>query len=638
MSSKKKPIIIVVYLLVMLSYPVIATSSRNELREKFLRAEKTIVQKNDKEYFELAQQLKHYPLYPYLQYQWLAKNLQRVQAVQNFLLEYRSTRYAALLRKKWLRYLAKKKDWGQLIKHYRSSSSAELQCYYNIAKYNTGQKKAALTAAQKLWVVGKSQPVACDPLFNWLKSSKYFTREMLWRRFQAALNKGRLPLAKYVRRLMMRKDQNIAALWIKVHLKPKLITKSDNWHQGYKQAGLIFAHAINRIARRNSAEAVVIWDAQRQNYSIPKAHIDQIERRLALGLALRRDKNAYRRLEKLQKTDGVLREWQVRTALSERNWQHVKESLENLTAAEKKKNNWQYWQARMYAKLGEEQRAQEIYRHLAHNRSFYGFLSAYKLKKNINIADQPLLVSGAEISRLEQLNEFQAVTELIAINRKLEAKRQWWYAVSKLDRKELMIAAKLAQKWRWEQVAIFTIAKAKHWDDVALRFPIKYSEQIKLNAKQRNLDPAIVLGLIRRESAFDEKARSPVGARGLMQIMPKTGRQIARGLKEKWRSESSLFNPQLNVKYGTFYYKQLLNQFNGHYALAAAAYNAGPHRVKRWLPRQQPVAADIWIETIPFKETRAYVFAVLTYALIYQQRMNRNDLKIKDFMRDVLPG
>ncbi len=639
MLNEKRPILIVAYLLILLVYPVIATAeSLSEFRDNFLQAEKYIVKKNDKEYFKLTQRLKNYSLYPYLQYQWLSKNLQQSQAVQNFLLKYQSTRYVALLKNKWLRYLAKKKDWTQLIKYYRSSSSAELQCYYNLAKYNAGQKKVALTAAKKLWVVGKSQPAACDPLFNLLKNSKYFTREMLWQRFQAALNKGRVPLAKYVQGLMGSKDQKIAELWVKIHQKPKLIVQSDSWHQGYKQAGLIFAHAINRIARNNSVEAAAIWDIERQNYTIPKYRVEQIERRLALGLAFRRDKNAYRRLEKLQKTDGVLREWRVRAALSERNWQHVKKSLTNLTAAEKKKNNWRYWQARMYAKLGEEQQAQEIYRHLSHNRSFYGFLAANKLKKDIYIADQPLIVSEEEIAKLERRAEFQVVTELIAIDRKQEAKRQWWYAVSKLDRKDLMVAAKLAQRWQWDQVAIFTIAKAKHWDDVALRFPIKYSEQVKLNAKQRNLDPAIVFGLIRRESAFNEKARSPVGARGLMQIMPKTGRQIARELKEKWRAENSLFNPELNVKYGTFYYKQLLNQFNGHYALAAAAYNAGPHRVKRWLPQQEPVAADIWIETIPFKETRAYVSAVLTYALIYQQRMNRNALKIKDFMRDVLPG
>ena len=165
-----------------------------------------------------------------------------------------------------------------------------------------------------------------------------------------------------------------------------------------------------------------------------------------------------------------------------------------------------------------------------------------------------------------------------------------------------------------------------------------FTQQVNKHAKRQKLDPAIVYGLIRRESAFDKNAISPVGARGLMQIMPRTGRQIARELKERWRSKNILFNPDVNVKYGTYYYKKLLDRFNGHFALAAAAYNAGPHRVKKWLPDQAITPADIWIETIPFSETREYVAAVLSYALIYQKRMGWKNLKFRDFMRDVSPG
>ena len=122
---------------------------------------------------------------------------------------------------------------------------------------------------------------------------------------------------------------------------------------------------------------------------------------------------------------------------------------------------------------------------------------------------------------------------------------------------------------------LLRLVKADYWDDLALRFPVHYSNQVHNNAYRHNLDPAIVFGLIRQESMFDKDAESSVGARGLMQIMPKTGMQIARELKEKWQSDESLFNPDVNVKYGAFYYKQLLKRFHGHFALATAAYNAG---------------------------------------------------------------
>lgn len=200
-----------------------------------------------------------------------------------------------------------------------------------------------------------------------------------------------------------------------------------------------------------------------------------------------------------------------------------------------------------------------------------------------------------------------------------------------------MAAAKLAQYWQMNKLAAFTIAKAEYWQDLELRFPIAFSQEINTYAIKHNLDPAIVFGLIRQESVFDELAGSQVGARGLMQIMPSTGRQIARQLQESWLSDSVLYQPDTNVRYGTFYYKQLLDKFNGQVALAAAGYNAGPGRVKNWRP-DRPMAMDIWIETIPFNETRQYVSLVLSNALFYQHRMNRDVLRISDFMTDVQPS
>ena len=605
-------------------------------RQQFLQAEQVIEKNDAKNYQAISKGLKNYPLYPYLQYQWLAKHLDDSQAIQQYLLNHPHSRYTRLLKNQWLKHLAKNKDWERLIRHYRSSSRADLQCAYYWAKYQFGYKKMALSAARKLWVAGKSQPAICNPLFKQLQASRFFTRDLLWQRFQAALKNRRVSLAKYVKRLMGKNDARVADLWLKVHQQPEKIIKSKNWHKGYKQAGLMFAHAIDRIARKNSRKAADIWFEQSKNCVIPGSLRRQIERRLALGLAFRGEDDAWDRLSRLKYKDLAVKEWMIRTALRQMDWKRVSQALSYLTDKEKDKINWRYWRARALDQQGKKQLAQKLYQSLAKDRSFYGFLAANHLQKSIHIGDKPLGVSQQAIENLKKRPEFQLIAELIAINRPQEAKRQWWYEIRRLKKADIMTAAKLAEQWQWNQVAIFTIARAKYWDDVGLRFPIKYAETIQQNARENNLDPAIVLGLIRRESAFDEKARSPVGARGLMQIMPKTGRQIARSLKEKWRSEVVLFNPEVNVRFGSFYYKQLLERFNGHYALAAAAYNAGPHRVIKWLP-ELPMSADIWIETIPFKETRAYVGAVLTYALIYQQRMKRSVLKIKDFIKDVLP-
>jgi soluble lytic murein transglycosylase len=637
MKSKLKYLVFLAIIL-MVEGSFASTLTLEKQRKKFVLAEKMLEKGRDRAFFRTAKTLKNYPLYPYLQYHWLKKNLHQSKKVRRFLSEYPQTRYAILLHYKWQIYQAKHKYWKQFLKHYRETKNIKLQCHYHRAKYNTGAKKEALMGAKKMWVAGRSLPSECDPVFKVLQNSSYFTKDMLWQRFQAALTKNKRGLASYVKRLMNKNDQTVAQLWLDVHAKPSLVTKKKLLNNKHVKAGLIFAHGIDRMARTDPVDAIRLWDARKSDFKINSVRMQRLERRLAMALAFRGDHRAYKRLSHLKAVDEVAQEWRVRAALREQNWVHVKQSIDQLDKEIKKKDKWQYWLARAQEQTGKPKAAKFIFDKLAKDRSFYGYLSADKSDVSYKLSDHPVQVTKKMMSQFKQRTDFMVVAELIKMQKPLEAKRQWWYAVKKLDKKQILIAAKYAQQLDWKQTAIFTIAKAKYWDDVSIRFPMAYQGQVLKNAKVQKLNPAVIFGLIRRESAFDQKAMSPVGARGLMQIMPKTGRQIARELKDKWQNKNKLFNPEINVKYGAYYYKQLLDQFNGHYALAAAAYNAGPHRVKRWLPDNKPLAADVWVETIPFKETRAYVSAVLTYALIYQKQLKKNSLTMKRFMRDVFPG
>jgi len=635
--KRKLTYVVLLFLLLPLHVSVASTLTLDKQRKEFLAAEKLIKQGKTNLFFKKSEGLIDYPLYPYLQYHWLKRNLNQTTRIKAFLKQYAETRYAGLLNYKFQIYLAKHKRWSEFINQYSPTNNTKIQCYYYRAKYNTGAKKEALAGASKLWTVGKSQPSECDAVFKVFKDSSLFTPEVMWQRFNAALLNKKVKLAKYIQRSMSKKDQQIAERWLKIHASPLLITNHKFLNVKQPQSGLIFAHGVDRLARTDYVRAIEIWDARKLDFKINTARKDRLEQRLAMSLAFRRDKMAYSRLSQLNNPDESAREWRVRAALTEQNWTHVEQSISALDEETKENEKWKYWLARALEKTDKVKVSEFIFTKLSKDRSFYGYLSADKLNKSYQLSDHPVQVTDEMLAKFMQKTDFRVVAELIKVNKGLEAKRQWWYSVRKLDKNEILIAAKYAQKLKWKQVAIFTIAKAKYWDDVSIRFPIVYEKQVQKNADRQDLNPAIIFGLIRRESAFNQNAKSPVGARGLMQIMPKTGQQIARELKEKWRNTNALFNPTTNVKYGSYYYKQLLNQFNGHYALAAAAYNAGPHRVNRWLPKTEAVAADIWIETIPFKETRAYVSAVLTYALIYQKQLKKNILTMKDFMRDVLP-
>ncbi|MGZ4955266.1 MAG: transglycosylase SLT domain-containing protein [Methylobacter sp.] len=642
----------------MLLYPLLFSdavlgNTLSQQRNDFLLAEKLLAQGNNAAFMQTSAALIDYPLYPYLQYQWLKDNLQQTDRVLVFLTTYESTRYAGLLKSKWLDYLAKSERWDDFIRHYSAARDSvyaaslsgagspkaveniALECQYNLAIYKTGNQQQALNEAKRLWVTGDSLPQECDPLLSALTMSPDFTPELIWQRFELALHKDNVSVAEYVSRSLSIADQDVADLWLRVHQKPTLIENSGFLSP---QMGRLFAHGIDRLAKSDLSLAVKLWDDKKSTFQIDNQTVQHLERSLAISLARSRNPDAYYRLNQLPVVDPEVNEWKVRAALLEQNWQHVAEALAGLTDQERQDPKWQYWLARSLEKTGNSLQAQDVYIKLAEDRSFYGFLAADNVHKPYQFSNKPVLLAENELENLANETDFKVVREFNLLNRDMEAERQWWYAVKKLTKERLMIAAKLAQQWHKDQIAIATLVKADYWDDLALRFPVYYSNQVHSNAYLHDLDPAIVFGLIRQESIFNKDAESSVGARGLMQVMPRTGMQIARDLKEKWQSDNSLFNPDVNVRYGSFYYKQLLKQFHGHFALAIAAYNAGSGRVAKWLPNVASMPADIWIETIPFKETRKYVTSVLSYAIIYQQLIQRKGLKMKEFMLDVLPG
>ena len=201
----------------------------------------------------------------------------------------------------------------------------------------------------------------------------------------------------------------------------------------------------------------------------------------------------------------------------------------------------------------------------------------------------------------------------------------------------MQIAAKLASEWGWYDRAIFTMGAAHAYDDLELRFPITYRDEIEKYATKRNLDAGWIFALMRSESAFMEKVKSPAGALGLMQIMPATGKLTARKIGMKKFRTRDLLIAKKNIAIGTAYMKEMQDKFKGNYILATASYNAGPGRSVKWSPRKGCIEPDIWVEQIPFDETRAYVKRVMFYASIYDWRLNQQVIPLKQRMTSIFP-
>jgi soluble lytic murein transglycosylase len=634
------PIRIVLLIHLMLVSVASLGAAIEQQRALYLRAEQAIKQGQAAEADGLMAELVDYPLFPYLLYQKLERALGDTPSVENFLTRYGNTRLAHFLRQRWLERLATQGAWVKYAENYRDSENPKLQCNYYLALAQIGRMNEALAGAEKLWPTGTSLPESCERLFLLWQASPGFTTEHIWRRFALALQADNMPLASDLPRLLPPELLAQAELWRQVHSNPRLVLSCSALNPQLPKSGPIFAHGIDRLAADDPLLAQTAWALHQDRFAIAPDEAARIDRRTALALAGQRFDQAGAYLLELPAghTDAQIRGWRVRAALSRQDWPGVLEAIERLQPEEKKQAQWLYWKARALENLGDSQVAMEAYRLAAKERDYYGFNAADHIGVDYALSAKPETVGEVELNGLAESPPFLVIRELLALHREAESRSEWFHAIKSLSPDGLRAAAKLAQRWGLDNLAINTAAKAGHWDDLDLRFPLGSDSLVLQAAQSQQADPAMIYALVRRESAFDPNAGSPVGAKGLMQLMPSTGELMARRLNEMLPSPNALLEPERNLRYGIAYFKELLEKFGNHFALAATAYNAGPNRVERWLPTDRTLPADLWVETLPISETRQYVAAVLSYAVIYQMRLGQPLRRIAGFLPDVAPG
>jgi soluble lytic murein transglycosylase len=276
---------------------------------------------------------------------------------------------------------------------------------------------------------------------------------------------------------------------------------------------------------------------------------------------------------------------------------------------------------------GRHEQARKQWEEISTEREYYGFLAADKLGKPYSFNNKPLVLQEAQAEPLKEIPAVRRIGELYYHEEDNLAHSEWYKVLNDRPNDEQQLLAALAADQGWHRMAIDAASKAEAWDALDVRFPMPYQETFAHHAALQRVPPTELMAIARRESAFFPQARSPVGARGLMQIMPATGKQVASSLGRN-HSTSALYEVENNVLLGSAYYRQLLDRFDGNRVFALTAYNAGPHRVQRWRHAgDESVPVEIWIETIPFRETRNYVQAVLSYNVVFQH-LQGNDLSL----------
>ena len=234
---------------------------------------------------------------------------------------------------------------------------------------------------------------------------------------------------------------------------------------------------------------------------------------------------------------------------------------------------------------------------------------------------RPAPLTPAEREAAQRDPGLQRALHAIVIGLRSDGVREWNYTTNLarpggLPERELLAAAQLAcEREVWDR-CINTSERTRTEFDVEQRYPTPMRDSVVRRAREINLDPAFVYGLIRQESRFVMDARSHVGASGLMQVMPATARWTARKIGMTSFTPEQINQRDVNIAIGTGYLKLVLDNFEGSMPLAAAAYNAGPSRSRKW--RQGPtLEGAMWAENVPFHETRDYVKKVLSNATNY---------------------
>ncbi len=614
--------------LVIPSFQVLA-QEYNNLRKTFLQAEKYVWQAQAKTYKSLYDQLHYYPLQPYLDQQRLMHNIRLSDApeIDAFLQKYKHSPLDWPLRKKWLNYLSKHKRKVLFLEHFKANNNAKLNCTYLQYQLDKGDAESTiLKQVKKWWLVGKSQDKTCDPLFKKWIAAGHLTPDLVWQRIALAADGGKHTLIPYLTKLLPPHERYLGKLWHSVRRDPANVSRLNKFPNKNNKEVQILTYGLKRLIWRAPSNALKAYENVIGAYPFTIQQRHEITAKFAIALASKNHSQAQRWMDKVPANylSKDLVQWRLAQTLKSQDWRKIQADLESLPKELHTSSQWQYWYGRSLVENDQSVEGTTVLAKLAQTRHYYGFLASSLLSQQASLQDQPLLYTDQEKQELLANPAAKRAFELFHLERFSHARKEWNFWLSQLTKTEKLIAATIAYEKSWFDRPIFTLANQGYLDDVSMRFPMAYEEKFQHYSDKVSIDTAWAMAISRRESSFMTDAYSGAGARGLMQIMPNTAKQLER----RSVSKRYLLKADNNIKLGTRYLKQLSDKYQGNRVLATASYNAGPYRVKKWLTKLDDLPADIWIENIPFKETREYVKSVLAYQQIYQYHLDEQQQSV----------
>ncbi|KTD74749.1 transglycosylase SLT domain-containing protein [Legionella waltersii] len=522
------------------------------------------------------------------------------------------------LRDKWLYELARIKDWSKYNEYYQTTNDINLVCYAQIAKFNLGMHIEAMAGTIPIWLSGDSRPKSCDTLFNLFLSQEDLDQSLIIQRMALALDKRNVSLARYLlKQHDLSKDHDVEAL-NKVYQNPNSVTQLTP----SKFNHYFCLYGLKRLVSMNMEKALVVWEQVKKKKIMNEPEQQAFISYVALYKAMRNHDDAMQWFSKVKPkyyTD-VLIDWQIRLALKKKHWKQVEQLINH--SKSKQEPCWQYWLARSLEAQGKKPEAVAIFETLSKNRHYYGFLASIRLKKT------PTFANEKPTTNFDALKPYQPIIDqvktLYQSKQILQASRLLNDFISELPKEEASaLVYWIATDLKWHGKSVYLSNRDNLNNQLALRFPLAYNNTIKTYTSKYGVPQEFVYAIIRQESGFREDVTSVAGARGLMQVMPLTASVVSKADKIPYSDKNQLFTSQKNINIGIAYLRQLAKRFSDHPILMAAAYNAGPRQVVYWMKNHPPKEMDIWVETLPWQETRNYLKNIMAFCVVYQYRLNQ---------------
>jgi soluble lytic murein transglycosylase len=587
----------------------------------------------------LAPKLAAHPLLAYVMFWQLKLRLDTAadDEVRAYLARWPQTPLADRLRVDWLKALGKRGQWTTFAAEYPppTGEDVELACY-GIQYRRQIDGEAALQAAKPLWFADKATPDSCEPLFVRLIAKGTISVDDRRQRFRMATEAGSVRLAQAIATDLPQEERIAAAEFAHVEANPALaLAKGDfRWRQ---QGGRDLAlYALERAARGDAAAVRAAWVKQRVR--LPVADRLYGNGRIAYHAARQLNPEA---LAWYREADGATlseaqRAWRVRAALRAGAWSDVLATIDSMPAGEAQDPAWRYWKARALAAAGRGEDANALYAALSGEFGFYGLLSAEALGKRLEPSSSPLAPDAEATAAFAARSDVARAVKLAQLDMRAESQREWLYAVRGRGDDQLLLAADYARREGLYDRAINTADRTSARHDFSLRYLMPFRDHFAAAAKEQAVDVALLFGIARQESRFAPDIVSSAGAVGLMQLMPPTARWVAKQLNRSDYRPSQISDVAINTQFGAFYFKYWLERLDRAPALAAAAYNAGPGRAQAWRG-SGALEGAIWVETIPFNETRDYVKKVLANSMLYAHLLNQPYVPLSTRLGTVAP-